>query len=194
MTFELVVNNSLGRLRPFSGFLIAIFFISIFKSFVLIMSCKPCPTTPKPNKPIVNLPTKLLNVIDNTETIDNILYIVSTTRYENNIPKIDTDVALMLDQEIIYAYPDKWMALVTASKILSKNEITLEIDTITEKYKGALNLLKVCGYIYVVDRYNFKKKGLRYKNNGNIDIIKREYISDFLEELKKCKIQIIRYK
>lgn len=146
---------------------------------------------------------KIINTSDisftntNMNTIsytDNILYIVSTTRYEDIINKIDTDVAIMLDQENVYGYPEKWMALITASKILSRDDIKLNIDCIEELSYRALDKLKTCGYIYTANSYSFKKNGMRYKSTDDITILKREYVSNILNELIKTKIKIIRKK
>ena len=67
ITFASVVKSASGRLRFFSGFFIAIFLISILRSFVLMISCKPWPTTPNPNNPIVNLLLILLSYFMQTD-------------------------------------------------------------------------------------------------------------------------------
>src|SRR5690606_26493441 len=54
MSSASVVNSSAGKDRFLSAFLITHFLISRFKSFVLIISYNPWPTTPNPNIPMVN--------------------------------------------------------------------------------------------------------------------------------------------
>lgn len=137
-------------------------------------------------KLIKNEPNKILL----TDT-DEILYITSTARYENKISKMDTDIAEMLDHEMVYAYPEKWMALVTTNKILTKGDVELGINYIKQKFKQSLDKLKICGYIYIVDKNAFTQIGLRYKSNSDIQILRREYVSDIYEELQKCQIKII---
>lgn len=136
-------------------------------------------------KPIMNHIKKIMDEYESISAIPK-LY-VGTLEKHNNTLKLDK----------VVAYTEDWLAIVSMIPNINrkiKKGFVNNKPFIKEKCKNAMNCFNVKGYLYQVDKSNFKyhQRGGKFKlvSNKPVKIIKRTYIANVYKKLSRKKIKL----